>query len=131
MSYAGPQCGGPQSLPRLAELHSVTGNEVASAGGGVSIRHVFCMTGVAPNTQWLRGCLALDDKGFVKTGPELTPDDLAGVPRPNGRAPMLLETSRPAVFAVGDVRAASVKRVASAVGEGSVCIQLVHRALSE
>jgi thioredoxin reductase (NADPH) len=89
------------------------------------------MTGAAPNTQWLRGCVALDGKGFVKTGPELTADDLAGMTRPNGRAPMLLETSRPAVFAVGDVRAASVKRVASAVGEGSVCIQLVHRALGE
>jgi thioredoxin reductase (NADPH) len=96
-----------------------------------AIRHVFCMTGAAPNTQWLRGCVALDDKGFVKTGPELTADDLSGMPRPNDRGPMLLETSRPAVFAVGDVRAASVKRVASAVGEGSVCIQLVHRALNE
>ncbi len=100
--------------------------------GGVEerdIRHVFLMTGAVPNTRWLEGCVALDGKGFVKTGPELTADEI--VPRPNGRAPFLLETSRTGVFAVGDVRAASVKRVASAVGEGSVCIQLVHRVLQE
>jgi thioredoxin reductase (NADPH) len=96
-----------------------------------SIRHLFLMTGAVPNTAWLKGCLALDEKGFVKTGPDLDASDLAGMARPNGRAPFLLETSRPAVFAVGDVRSASVKRVASAVGEGSVCIQLVHRALEE
>jgi thioredoxin reductase (NADPH) len=96
-----------------------------------AIRHVFCMTGAAPNTEWLRGCVALDGKGFVKTGPDLAAADIEGTTRPNDRPPMLLETSRPAVFAVGDVRAASVKRVASAVGEGSVCIQLVHRALRE
>jgi thioredoxin reductase (NADPH) len=96
-----------------------------------AIRHVFMMAGADPNTAWLRGCVALDDKGFVKTGPDLSHDELAGITRANGRAPFLLETSRPAVFAVGDVRAASVKRVASAVGEGSVCVQLVHRVLSE
>jgi thioredoxin reductase (NADPH) len=96
-----------------------------------AIRHVFCMTGAEPNTHWLRGCVAVDDKGFIKTGPDLAAADLADTVRPNGRAPLLLETSRPAVFAVGDVRATSVKRVASAVGEGSVCIQLVHRVLHE
>jgi thioredoxin reductase (NADPH) len=89
------------------------------------------MTGAEPNTQWLRGCVALDDKGFIKTGPDLTLAERAGTARPNGRAPLLLETSRPGVFAIGDVRAASVKRVAAAVGEGSVCIQLVHRVLHE
>jgi thioredoxin reductase (NADPH) len=96
-----------------------------------TIRHIFCMTGAAPNTQWLKDCVALDDKGFVKTGPDLVAADLDGIVRPNGRRPLLFETSRPGVFAVGDVRATSVKRVASAVGEGSVCIQLVHRALHE
>jgi thioredoxin reductase (NADPH) len=95
------------------------------------IRHLFCMTGAAPNTRWLRGCVALDEKGFVKTGPDLGAADLGGAVRPNGRAPLHLETSRPAVFAVGDVRATSVKRVASAVGEGTVCIELVHRVLHE
>jgi thioredoxin reductase (NADPH) len=88
------------------------------------------MTGAEPNTQWLNGCVALDDKGFVKTGTDLTPEDLGTQWRP-ARHPFLLETSRHGVFAVGDVRSGSMKRVASAVGEGSVCIGLVHRALTE
>jgi thioredoxin reductase (NADPH) len=95
------------------------------------IRHLFMMTGADPNTSWLDGCLLLDEKRFVKTGAELLPSELrqAGwrLPRP----PHLLETSIPGVFAVGDVRAGSVKRVASAVGEGSVVVPLVHRALQE
>ncbi len=93
------------------------------------VRHVFLMTGAMPNTGWLADCVALDGKGFVKTGPDLTEDELAGWPLK--RAPHLLETSRPGVFAVGDVRANSVKRVASAVGEGSICVQFVHRTLAE
>jgi len=93
------------------------------------IRHVFSMAGARPNTQWLAGCVALDAAGFVKTGPDLTPEDLAE--RPWRRAPYLLETSLPNVFAVGDVRAGNVKRVASAVGEGSICVQMIHRALAE
>jgi len=93
------------------------------------IRHVFLMTGAIPNTEWLQGAVALDGKGFVKTGPELGREDLIGWPLPP--APFLLETSVPGVFAVGDVRAGSVKRVASAVGEGSICVQLVHRVLAE
>jgi thioredoxin reductase (NADPH) len=100
--------------------------------GGVeehAIRHLFLMTGAVPNTQWLEGCVALDEKGFVKTGPDLAPAELAAFP--HGRRPHQFETSRPAIFAVGDVRSTSIKRVASAVGEGSVCIQLVHRALAE
>jgi thioredoxin reductase (NADPH) len=95
------------------------------------IRHLFLMTGASPNTKWLQGCIALDDKGFVKTGPELGADERAVSTWPGGRAPYLLETNRPGVFAVGDVRSNNVKRVASAVGEGSVCIQLVHKALQE
>ena len=92
------------------------------------ICHVFVMTGAAPNTHWLDGCVALDAKGFVKTGTTLVREDLTAWPLP--RPPHLLETSLPGVFAVGDVRAGSVKRVASAVGEGSICIQLVHQALA-
>jgi thioredoxin reductase (NADPH) len=95
------------------------------------IRHLFLMTGADPNTAWLKGCVALDDKGFVKTGADLHPADLEQAAWPLARRPELLETSTPGVFAVGDVRSGSVKRVASAVGEGSVCVQLVHRALRE
>jgi thioredoxin reductase (NADPH) len=95
------------------------------------IRHLFLMTGADPNTAWLKGCVALDDKGFVKTGVELRQGDLDEAGWPLARRPELLETSRPGVFAVGDVRSGSVKRVASAVGEGSVCVQLIHRALRE
>ena len=95
------------------------------------IRHVFVMTGAIPNTEWLMGCVALGDKGFIKTGPELLQDDLAAAHWPLGRAPYLLETSLPGVFAVGDVRGGNVKRVASAVGEGSIAISFVHQVLSE
>jgi thioredoxin reductase (NADPH) len=97
----------------------------------VPIRHVFMMTGANPNTGWLESRVALDEKGFVKTGPDLTPADLAASGWPLRRPPLLFETNRPGVFAVGDVRAGSVKRVAAAVGEGSVCIQLVHKVLAE
>ena len=87
------------------------------------------MTGAEPRTEWLQGCVALDGKGFVKTGQDLRPADLTAWPLQ--RPPLLLETSVPGIFAVGDVRAGSVKRVASAVGEGSICVQLVHRVLAE
>lgn len=93
------------------------------------IKHVFIMTGADPNTRWLDGCLALDDKGFVKTGPDLSSEELAGVKWPLARPPYLLETSRPRIFAVGDVRGGNLKRVASAVGEGSIAVALVHQAL--
>ena len=95
------------------------------------IRHVFMMTGANPNTGWLEDCVALDEKGFVKAGPDLLPSDLAASQWPLSRPPLLFETNRPGVFAVGDVRTGSVKRVAAAVGEGSVCIQLVHKVLAE
>ena len=95
------------------------------------IRHVFLMTGGVPNAVWLRGCVALDAQGFVKTGPDLTRDDLAAARWPLARPPHLLETSLPGVFAVGDVRGNSIKRVASAVGEGSIAVSFVHRVLAE
>jgi thioredoxin reductase (NADPH) len=95
------------------------------------IRHVFIMAGAAPNTRWLDGCVGLDAKGFIKTGPDLLQDDLATAHWPLARAPHLLETSLPGVFAVGDARAGNVKRVASAVGEGSIAVSFVHRALEE
>jgi thioredoxin reductase (NADPH) len=89
------------------------------------IQHVFMMTGADPNTEWLRGSLALDAKGFIKTGAEVQDG------WPLHRAPYPLETSLPGVFAVGDIRAESVKRVASAVGEGSMVVQFVHKVLAE
>jgi thioredoxin reductase (NADPH) len=95
------------------------------------IRHVFVMTGASPCTSWLNGCIALDAQGFIKTGPDLSPEDLAAARWPLARAPHLLETSRPGVFAVGDVRAGNIKRVASAVGEGSIAIASIHKVLAE
>jgi thioredoxin reductase (NADPH) len=95
------------------------------------ISHLFVMTGADPNTRWLNGCVALDDKGFIKTGLDLSPENLSAVVWPLTRQPYLLETSLPAVFAVGDVRGGSIKRVASAVGEGSIAISFVHKALQE
>jgi len=89
------------------------------------IRHVFVMTGADPNTEWLQGCLELDAQGFIKTGSDV------GHGWPLRRNPYLLETSLPGVFAVGDIRAGSVKRVASAVGEGSMAVQFVHKVLAE
>ncbi|HEY0483573.1 MAG TPA: FAD-dependent oxidoreductase [Kofleriaceae bacterium] len=95
------------------------------------IRHVFMMTGASPNTEWLAGCVAVDAKGFVKAGSDLTRAELDAARWPLARPPHLFETSLPGVFAVGDVRSTSVKRIASAVGEGSICIQLVHKVLAE
>jgi thioredoxin reductase (NADPH) len=95
------------------------------------IRHVFIMMGAVPNSRWLDGCVTLDAGGFIKTGPDLLPDDLAAARWPLARAPYLLETSLPAVFAVGDVRGGNVKRVASAVGEGSIAVSFVHQVLRE
>ncbi len=95
------------------------------------VRHLFIMTGASPRTDWLRGCLALDGKGFVLTGHDLDRLTLQQLEWPLSRPPQILETSLPGVFAVGDIRSGNVKRVASAVGEGSIAIHLVHRALAE
>jgi len=96
-----------------------------------AIRNLFLMTGADPNTAWLEGCMLLDDKKFVKTGTELLPEDLTSARWPMPRRPYLMETSIPGVFCVGDARSNSVKRVASAVGEGAICVQMVHRTLAE
>ncbi|HUK88884.1 MAG TPA: NAD(P)/FAD-dependent oxidoreductase, partial [Blastocatellia bacterium] len=96
-----------------------------------NIRHVFVMAGAVPNTHWLEGCVALDAKGFIKTGPDLSPEELEAARWPLSRLPHLLETSLPGVFAVGDARRGSVKRVASAVGEGSIAVAFVHQVLAE
>ncbi|MFZ0759624.1 MAG: FAD-dependent oxidoreductase [Candidatus Sulfotelmatobacter sp.] len=94
------------------------------------IRHLFIMAGASPRTDWLQGCVAMDSKGFILTGRDLDPV-MHSFKWPLSRVPLMLETSLPGVFAVGDVRSGNVKRVAAAVGEGSISIYLVHRALAE
>ena len=96
-----------------------------------SIKRIFVMTGADPNTGWLNGCLVLDTKGFIKTGPDLSPENLSATGWSLKRQPYLLETSLPGVFAAGDVRGGSIKRVASAVGEGSTVISFVHKIIQE
>jgi len=96
-----------------------------------NIRHLFVMTGAVPATKWLDNCVAVDDDGFIKTGPDLTREDLDVAKWPLARPPHLLETSLPGVFAVGDVRGGNIKRVASAVGEGSIAVAFVHQVLRE
>jgi thioredoxin reductase (NADPH) len=95
------------------------------------IGHVFLMTGALPCTNWLNSCVALNEKGFIRTGSDLHSEELPAAKWINARRPEFFETSVPGIFAVGDVRHGSVKRVAAAVGEGSACIQQVHRALHE
>ena len=96
-----------------------------------NIGHVFSMTGAVPNSHWLEGCVALDPQGFIKTGADISAEELKAAGWPLSRAPFLLETSLPAVFAVGDVRRGNIKRVASAVGEGSIAVSFVHQVLHE
>jgi thioredoxin reductase (NADPH) len=117
---------GVDSLERVSWRNNATG-EVATH----DVRHVFVMTGAVPATQWVNGCLALDAKGFIPTGADLSREILVDARWPRSRSPYLLETTLPGVFAVGDVRAGNVKRVASAVGEGSIAISFVHRVLAE
>jgi thioredoxin reductase (NADPH) len=117
---------GDDRLEQVTWTHGETGERVTRR-----LRHVFLMIGAMPNTEWIAGCVATDAKGFILTGGDLTPDMLAAAAWPLARGPLSLETTLPGVFAVGDVRAASVKRVAAAVGEGSACIQLVYRVLGE
>jgi thioredoxin reductase (NADPH) len=116
---------GDRSLERVRCLDHRTGDIEAH-----EIAHVFIMAGAVPNTGWLAECVALDEKGFVKVGTSLSAEELITWKWPLARGPYLLETSRPGIFAVGDVRGGSVKRVASAVGEGSIAVSFVHQALS-
>jgi thioredoxin reductase (NADPH) len=114
-----------------AHLERVTWHDKTSGETSVhDIRHVFIMAGGSPRTEWLRGCIALDDKGFILTGRDLD-NETGPTAWTLARPPQMLETSLPGVFAVGDVRAGNAKRVASAVGEGAIAVMLVHRALAE
>jgi thioredoxin reductase (NADPH) len=127
-------------LRTRTRIVEITGTEqienvvVESGGerrGTLDARHVFMMTGADPNTDWLASCVVLDEKGFVKTGADITPEELKAAHWPLARSPLRLETSIPRVFAVGDVRAGSLKRVSAAVGEGAACVSLVHQVLAE
>ena len=117
---------GDEHLERVTWRNNQTGETESH-----DISHLFSMTGATPNSAWLGGCVACDQAGFVKTGSDLTTDDLATAKWPLKRPPYLLETSLPGVFAVGDIRAGNVKRVASAVGEGSIVVSFVHQILSQ
>ncbi|HEX4006357.1 MAG TPA: FAD-dependent oxidoreductase [Acidobacteriaceae bacterium] len=108
-------------------------NKLNGQARWVPAHHLFIMAGASPNTNWLRGSVAVDEKGFILTGRDLQPavepgqSPLWALSRP----PQMFESSLPGVFAVGDVRAGSVKRVASAVGEGAIVVSMVHGALAE
>lgn len=117
---------GDTQLERVDWFDKTTGQRSAH-----NIRHLFIMAGASPRTEWLRGCIALDDKGFILTGRDLDATIRSDGTWPLARPPQMLETSLPGVFAVGDVRSGNVKRVASAVGEGAISVHLVHRTLAE
>jgi thioredoxin reductase (NADPH) len=114
---------GEHGLERITLTHRLAGREEDRA-----CRALFCFIGAEPATGWLTR-VALDRNGFVRTDVQLTPGDLDGTWAALGRSPLPFETSVPAVFAAGDVRLGSMKRVASAVGEGASAVRSVHRAI--
>ena len=117
--------------PREARLTGVTVERTAEGRrDDLDLAALFCFIGAVPATSWLAGCLATDDKGFVRTDRDLAPADLGPEWAGLGRDPLPFETSVPGIFAVGDVRAGSVKRVAAAVGEGSTAVRSVHEHLA-
>ena len=107
---------GDGALEGLVLRHNADGTTSTLAVGGL-----FVFIGATPSTNWLGGQLALDGHGFVLTGPDIPVAQLESV----DHVPLLLETSRPGIFCVGDVRSRSVKRVATAIGEGSIAVRLV------
>jgi thioredoxin reductase (NADPH) len=117
--------GGDRHLEQVTVEHTPTGEVRALPCVGL-----FCFIGADPATQWLDGAIALDPKGFVLTDRNL-PEAIARSPFFDGRDPLPYETSQPGVFAVGDVRYGSMKRVAAAVGEGSSAVRSVHEYLAQ
>lgn len=115
----------------VAHIERVLCRDQAGAATSHEVRHVFLMTGAVANSAWLGGRVTLDERGFIRTGPDLAEEELVAAGWPLERSPHLVETSLPGVFAVGDVRSGNVKRVASAVGEGAIAISFVHRVLAE
>jgi len=119
---------GQQDLDRLRRTGDGLTQQTATAYG-LFVNSTIHLGKVVSLTTGLRE--SLDEKNFIKTGADLTQKDLAAAEWPLARPPYLLETSLPGVFAVGDVRCGNIKRVASAVGEGSIAISFVHRVLAE
>jgi thioredoxin reductase (NADPH) len=133
-------------IERREEIEVMTHSEIAELRGESSLesavvvdnrsearaelpaRAVFVFIGASPHTGWLDGCVAMDEDGFLLTGPALAAEDRTAFE--SGDAPYFLETSQPGIFAVGDVRSGSIKRVASGAGEGSMAVQLVHQRLA-
>jgi thioredoxin reductase (NADPH) len=123
------------------EITALSGDEILEAieltdnrtgeSRKTDIRHAFIFIGATPNTDWLPSEIAVDGKGFIRTGRDLEPEALDSDLWPMQRQPYLLETSLPGIFAAGDVRSGSTKRVASAVGEGSISVSFIHQVLSE
>ncbi len=117
---------GEKGLERLALRHTPSGTtEIVEAAG------LFIFIGALPHTEWLDGLVRRDAKGFVLTGPDLVDDDGKLLNWPLERDPYPFETSVPGIFAAGDVRSGSIKRVASGVGEGSVSVSSIHRYLAD
>ncbi len=113
-----------------ASLQTLTlRNRASGATEVVTVSALFVMIGAEPRTEWLEGSVERDRHGFMHPGPDLAPAGQRPAGWPLDRPPLLLETSVPGVFAAGDVRHRSVKRVASAVGEGAIAIQLLHEYL--
>ena len=117
---------GEEHLQRLALRNNETGEQET-----VDCGPMFIFIGAAPRTEWLEGVVVRDSRGFVRTGPDLMTEGKPPAGWPLDREPYYLESSIPGVFVAGDVRADSVKRVASAVGEGAMAVTLVHRYLEE
>jgi CRP-like cAMP-binding protein len=109
---------------------AVEGVQPAGSSGETTVR-LFGPGEFTGEVSMLSGRPALDARGFIKTGPDISRDELSAAKWPLARSPHLLETTRPGVIAVGDVRAGNIKRVASAVGEGSIAISFVHQTLQE
>ena len=117
---------GEEHLERISIEDSESGETETAATGSL-----FIFIGAAPKTGWLGGVVERDERGFILSGPDLSKNGK----RPRGwaldRDPFLLETSVPGVFVAGDVRHGSIKRCASAVGEGSIAVQFVHQYMRE
>src|SRR5262249_54030878 len=116
------ELGGERELESVAVADTRSGARTT-----LPARALFVFIGASPHTEWLEGQLATDDHGLVPTGRDLLGDDLSEF---DGDRPLFLETSRPGIFAVGDVHSGSIKRVASAVGEGSMAVRLIHERLT-